>query len=330
MKIGIFSDLHLHKHSMFGGADGKRRLSDGLKVLKYIIEFFAKERCDAVAFLGDWFHIRRLIDVEVYDETRKLLKTLPLNKFKYLWALTGNHDWYGPDSNSASIKMLEEFGFTVVTKSYLALDKGLDLLFLPWMSSRDLEMQLNKCKEIVYRDRLLFLHATPVGSSSATGHVFGNGINLAEHSDKFSFIFCGDIHKMQVIEPNIIICGSPMHHNFGDADQDRGVWIYDSNATEPVTFHSLKGQFPEFIIVDNPKHIDDKHYYRITTSDPKNFIDKDNVKVIGTKTTKLKKRVDIDVATSPDKMIEKYAERFGGGLDITELIDLGKRMLHEA
>lgn len=318
MRIGIFSDIHLNKFSEFGGPDGRRRLEDGIRVLTQVFDIFRKQQCDVVVFCGDFFHTRRTIDVDTFNTSRTCLASLPLGSFKKLYALTGNHDWYDNACSTSSIEFLRDYGFEVFTRNTWRKVEDVGLYFVPWTPD---ELALEPPHKIGrVKHSLLFIHIIPYGATIGQ-HKFRNGKKLDEYRDKFDCIFCGDIHQRQYIGDNLVICGTPMHHNFGDTGI-RGVHIYDSE-TEVVSFYPT--DYPKFIATDNVNEINDGDYFRLTVYQDIQ-IDKPNVSVITMKEQQARKRIDIDVSSSPRDAIIAYAKKYGKG-NVHKLINIGLNAL---
>jgi len=330
MKIGIFSDIHLHKHNSFSGSDGRQRLRDGLGIIEHIVNLLVEKRCDALIFLGDFFHIRRVMDVEVFNEVDHALTLLPLGKIIHKIAISGNHDWYSSNCDYTSIGFLRHHGFKVIQKSTVFIEDGIEMVLVPWQPTLILQETLDN---IPYRSdkaesSLLFVHTIPFGSSSATGHIFNSGVDLRKYSSRFDVIFCGDIHKRQLVGQNIVVCGSPMQLNFADIGQECGIHIFNGNS-KSWKFCSMKGKYPEFIEVNtnDPSTIDPANYYRVITSFPDRFEKLNNIQIVHKRKFVERKRADITPLTVPGKAVEEYVKKFGSGFDVDRLIDIGRRAI---
>ena len=171
--------------------------------------------------------------------------------------------------------------------------------------------------------RLLFTHSTPKGSSTPGGFTFKSGVDFSNYEKLFDYMFCGDIHKRQYIG-NLIVGGSPMHHNFGDRGQDRGFHIYDSETNE-VDFINLESHYPKFIMLeDSSVPDDDYNYYRLVIDSSKKLgeVD-DNVSIILRNVVKDKDEKSIPLGVSPSDALRKYAEAHGAEFNIDDLINIG-------
>jgi len=325
MRLGIITDIHFHKYSSFSGIDGRRRLEDGLKVFKYSIQYFAEKRCNAVAFLGDLWHARGVLDIDAFNSFIDLLPTLPLSDFeKVLW-LVGNHDWYDNMMSTSALNMLRYMGanqYVVDKPVRMKLGKSL-IAAIPWMPADEIALWMNKHPKR-NRHTILLLHTTPYGSLTATGHKMKSGVNFEQIRRCSDIAFCGDIHKRQIRE-GLVVCGTPMQHNFGDEGQERGIHIYDDESRE-VEFHDLRGISPEFIVLTEPSRaeLSSKNYYRVFTREPERYDGLDNVETVLIKSkVKSSGKLNISPVTTPTKAISRYAKSKADGLDIDKLVHIG-------
>ena len=96
MSVLVFSDLHAHDWTLFGGITKYRghainaRLADAAKVIDWVRRKAQKHDVRRVLFLGDLFHKKCLIDVRVFgvvaEALYRLAEAFPLT------VLAGNHD----------------------------------------------------------------------------------------------------------------------------------------------------------------------------------------------------------------------------------------------
>jgi len=112
----------------------------------------------------------------------------------------------------------------------------------------------------------------------------------------FDQVFLGHYHQHQMLTPNIRYLGSTHQHNWGDAGQSRGYWIWetDPNPKElgKVEFHEVKSA-PKFVWHDANEMLSEKGHIEKCKG---NFV-----------------RVKYDVAPDPDtwKWAKKELERMG-------------------
>lgn len=310
MKIGIISDTHIHKFQQFGGPNGLRRLQDGLSVLEEAFAIFLDSECDMVIHLGDFFHKRRLLDVLSFNKTMDLMsRVASSDAFSNRIIIAGNHDWYDETMSTSTVEFLtgDSTKFDLVTRPSIDYIEGVYYVCVPWMPPvKQVEFLDNLVKEGVKKPnakKVLFIHCTPKESYSATGYKFTDGVPLAKYSKFFTRIFCGDIHKRQTIGSNLHIVGAPMEMDFGDASGPRrGVHIYDTDRDHLRFIHLL---YPRFIVTENPKDVNDKDYFKLTSTSP---VDSDRVlNVRPTTSIKIPVR-SMKVGLSNKQAITRYVE----------------------
>jgi len=332
MKIGYFTDIHFHKHKPFSGADGRRRLEDTCKIFMDIMDIFEKEECGCIIFGGDWFHSRRLIDVDTFNTSRECLISCSeyLESVEYKFAVAGNHDYYDDGGNVCSLDFLGDFGFEVFVNPNRVHIEDMTLFFLPWDTPDNQIKSLEDfgLKKILPSQQImLFTHSTPFGSSSPMGYIFEEGIDFDNHryGNMFDKVWCGHIHKHQKLN-RLYIPGPPLQLHFGERGNHCGVYTYNS-INDKAKFHSLKGKYPEFIICDSfeeYKRIGDEYnYFRVTVNDipDGNYGDRVEFVVEG----KGEEKIDykkMEVGLSKEEVIVKYAKA-SIGFDLSKLIDTG-------
>lgn len=121
MRVVCFADLHSHNFSQFAQTlpNGRNsRLQATLDVLEEIRAFCEKMSVDVVFFLGDCFHSRTKIDVDVYQATwlafHRIAQAVP-----HLYILVGNHDQYDKLGNRHSLDAFRDFA-TVIDQPVVA------------------------------------------------------------------------------------------------------------------------------------------------------------------------------------------------------------------
>lgn len=341
MKVGLFSDIHLHKHLPFSRNGGVDRLEHGLNVLEYIFNYFFEQKCKAIFFLGDFFHTRRTIDIQTLSMTvAKLGEIRQANYDNWepasLYAIPGNHDSYRDGTGETSIDILKEFGFNVVYGSgFIRMgDPKATFAFVPWM---DNAAQLSAIKRLADATpsemttkkhyKVLLSHGIPEQFESPTGHVFEDGISRTL-LHKFHSCFFGDIHKPQQ-KWNVTMLGAPMHHDFGDAGGERGCWIFDT-VSKLAEFHVIKGIAPEFRNVSSQDAIDDFNYFRLVSTSPirEDVQQRGNVEVVQIiEPEVVKARTELTPDMGAQDVVRKYVRRYGKGFDRDRLIALGTEFL---
>lgn len=259
MRVLVFSDLHAHtfKHySEMLPSGVNSRLMDSLNVLKEIKVITEQERVDAILFGGDLFHVRRIINVQSFNLVFEMMATLKIGK--PLGLLVGNHDQVDRGGSIHSIHtfksmttVMDEIGwyrFPVKNgHGYLLV------LAVPYRAERHvlvdgIKKALSKGNAPLERGpRVLLGHIGVSGALAGSNFVLTDK-ELLEVSDlfpeEFDQVFLGHYHEPQQLAPNVRYVGAAMQHNWGDAGQDRGCFIWDTDS-RTVEFHPLSS--PQFI-----------------------------------------------------------------------------------
>lgn len=195
---------------------------------KLIIPTALNENVDRIVFLGDLFDIRYSLNIQVGIELKKIISELAF-KFKGdIIFIAGNHDFYSPleellEYNSYSVLFGDEFNklypnIKFVIDSPYQID---DSLFLPWYYTEN----------PTHFDEILYTYK------------FGKEINAIYcHADLNSWpgaritslknikIYAGHIHY--IVEnklSNTYNVGAALQFNFGDANQQRYIYILEDH-----------------------------------------------------------------------------------------------------
>ncbi len=83
MKIALHTDIH------WGCKNNSTQHNDDcLDYIRWFVENFKKEKCDAICFMGDWFENRNAINVQTLNksfEGLEILDSLNVPIFLYCW-----------------------------------------------------------------------------------------------------------------------------------------------------------------------------------------------------------------------------------------------------
>lgn len=123
------------------------------------------------------------------------------------------------------------------------------------METQELAAAVTKMWEGTDKDERSFvvmLHATITGSNTDIGYTMTGGPRIPDlHFVDYWAV--GDIHRSQEIGHNAWYCGSPIQHNFGDA-QPKGVLVVEVEKDETPTTElvELEGIKPLVTITEKP------------------------------------------------------------------------------
>lgn len=340
MKLGFFTDLHVHKFKPFSGHSEDRRLHDSLNVLKRCFKVFIKHDCDYIIFLGDLLHTRKYIDKEEFNLLLDTLKEIfawsrfrnsKLSPEKLLF-LVGNHDWYNNTCTVHSLRFLTELGVKVCDVPTWTKDdygQGNNIIAIPSMPIKQQEKFLRSVPDKKGKHlALLFIHTQPAGSQTPAGFVFKDGLDLHKYKNKFDFAFVGDPHKHQRLG-KVFVVGAPMHHSFADVGERRGVLIFNTKICK-TKFICINKYFPNFKIVRDASKIKPDNYYRLIIDDESEEIDyPDNVEpVYSMDEAVIDRSMDVlDVGISAEEAVQQYAKIHADDLSVERLIKVGLELL---
>lgn len=198
-------------------------LEESEKLMHFINDLILEHKPDRVEILGDAFHNHAVIRLEVLEFWKEWLDIL--SEAQELFVLVGNHDMSG-DYNS------ESHALSVFQKSR---KKNLRIISNPQHHGIFAYMPY-------YHDKQKFIeHANNLAAQGAkilvchatfSGAKFENGMYAPDGIDptllKFDTIISGHIHAHQEFG-NVIYPGTARWMTASDANQAKGIWIYEHN-----------------------------------------------------------------------------------------------------
>jgi DNA repair exonuclease SbcCD nuclease subunit len=246
-KILFFSDLHAHNHAQFATRRPNglnSRFADCLAVVDQITDYCKAQQIQHVVFLGDLFHSRTKLDIDVFTLTWETMKRLA-KQVGDLRLLVGNHDQFTRIGDVHAIRPFEEFA-QVIDQPTLATVGDCPVYFIPFTANED------KLKEIVhtipYNAKLVCLHQPVREAIPGPTNSPGKPDFTVEDFplDRLELVLSGDIHKQQWVggKEKMFYVGSPMQHNFGEREHaksfvvlDTEMWKLELVPTVAPTFH---------------------------------------------------------------------------------------------
>lgn len=220
-KIGCFSDIHLGL-----GQDGSEWHEISLNFAQWASEIYRKNNIEDIIIPGDIFHNRSNISVETLSVAKRFFDYF---KDFNVYISTGNHDCFKKDSSDInSISILAGWNnINIIEKEPKILhtvdNKTISLI--PWGTNMD---------EIPQTD-IMFGHFEINSFYMNSYKICEHGITYKQLLNKSKTVISGHFHKKDhknYQNGQIIYLGSPFQHNFGDAKDDRGIYIFDTNKEE--------------------------------------------------------------------------------------------------
>lgn len=345
MKILFFSDLHAHQFSEFAYINDNginSRLQYCLDIIDQIKLYAIENDIKNVLFAGDLFHTRPAVDTLTHNLTLKKIIELS-NEVDKLIILPGNHDSYTKNTSYNSLKILDSIENISLLNTYTSdtMSVGNNPAFkhcyiniIPLECGGTLEGAL-KHKSTLAQANILVSHNEIIGSQTPSGYVFEEGLDSKTLSDNFDFVFNGHIHKYQQFHHNVFNIGSPLHQDWGDKNNKKGFLVLDTE-TKKVDF--IQTKYPEFREIEESEiskyEGDTYNYYKINfnktlkESDIKNIKEQFKFCVINYKLqNENKKRTNIDLDMSWDKIIKEYVKNSNVELDKKVLLNKGMEII---
>lgn len=257
MKLLFFSDLHCHNyedHSIRLANGRNSRLQDCLNIVAQVKEWCLANPFSRVYFLGDVFHARYRLDVDVLTATRDVF--VDLAKHCSLYMLVGNHDQYtrvgdvhataifSDGDDYVSLEVLDEPGRD--PHNFFADPKPYSIAWYPHTS--DVPAMKEWIKQLPPTDIFIFHQGV---SEAAVGpydmhvktEISINDLPL----DRVRFCIAGDYHKRQFIR-NFHYVGSPLQLSQGERGEVKCFTVIN---TEGWSLQNIPTNAPKFYQFDS-------------------------------------------------------------------------------
>lgn len=208
-------------------------LEDAEKLFHFINDQILEHRPDRVEILGDLFHTHSIVRLEVMEFWDGWLDVLSSHENTEIIILVGNHDMASNQENAAHALL----GFKRVGRRWKNI-KIVDLPrvegiygYMPYIHDGNTFIDLANGL-VSHGAKILVCHQSFAGSQFESGTYDSNGIDPS--GINFNLIISGHIHKRQVITGNgktIIYPGTPKWDTMSDANEDKGIWLYEHDDT---------------------------------------------------------------------------------------------------
>lgn len=225
---GIFTDIHFQSRNL----NRIQRAGD------WIIDAFKANGVSRVICLGDVFHDRQNIAVDVLSASGKFIDRMMRELDVPIHFLVGNHDLHLRGSSDIStldlldIQFMKERCSVYREPQKIEID-GFKCLIVPWFDNiKDVREIIQAMDRKERRETILFGHFSVCGAymSSWKSPAFEDpSSTLAFHSSElqnFKAVILGHFHYPQFVSENSIYVGAPLQHNWGDLHSSkRGIII---------------------------------------------------------------------------------------------------------
>lgn len=212
-QIGVFSDIHI-------GLNQDNPIWHGcvIEFAKWIKSFYEEKNIKDLIIPGDIFHNRSEISVNTLNVAKTFFEIL--SNFN-IYILTGNHDCYYKDrSDVNSISLLGYWdNIHIIDKDPLIINyKNKKISLIPWATPLD---------KIPISD-ICFGHFEINSFYMNTHKICDHGLDSENLLNKSPLIITGHFHKKsnrKYANGTVHYLGSPYQQNFGDANDERGIYI---------------------------------------------------------------------------------------------------------
>jgi len=319
MDVVVFADVHAHKHSQFSTPDpefGTNRMRHIILCLRQARDYAIDNSIKHVFIVGDLFHSRGILSVEVYDlilDEIKAMKDMDLNVI----IVAGNHDQANKSGSITSIKGLQ--AYADVIERFFIDD---DIAFIPFSESKEeIIEQFAICRS--KKVKRVFAHIPVAGGEMVDGYYSSSAyeVSLSDIQPKaFNFVAMGHYHIPQFISnSNVFYLGSLLHHSFADSGQAKGFWHMKLRSGEDQSVF-CPTLYPKFIKADLPdkksllkflKEYNGNNFYKVVMSSKLSLPDTiDNVIIeVMQEEFKHKQRlqgIGEGLSSSPMEVVEAY------------------------
>lgn len=348
MKLLFCADIHLHNFTQFATrlpSGRNSRLQDQLNIFKQLKDVVESRGVTHLFVLGDVFHSRTKIDVDVFSGGFLAMQNLASTGVQ-IYILVGNHDQFARVSGVHSLEPFKMFA-TVVDKPMVRLlqngDKAKVVMFPYTVDTETLVKQLDAIESA---DLVLMHQAVRegrVGPYGATGH---GEISLKDMPlDRVRYVLAGDFHARQFDSSGKFhYIGSPLQLNFGESGEEKAFSLIDTNTWEIETIPTKAPRFytfatpTEFVnAVASQEVRPDIDFIRCYYKDEKDIAE--DIRLAETrvlfeqerKEVQALQRIDPETACDDRALLEAYLmQKDLGGLNPDKLMQLGLELLNSA
>jgi len=228
MRKYVIADVHLligavKEEEMFG-------------LLHYIVDDAVSKKCDSLDILGDLLDNRTLLMFRIWPRVNAFFDYARSQGLR-VRVMAGNHDFYGTDKRTLCNLRHTNIGDKVELIDTIQVDDA-GVLWIPWMFPGE---SIPSSKKTV---KGVFAHLPLNGFKMSGNYVEDNGIDVPDIGLP---VYLGHFHTPQIIK-NCRYLGSPIHHTWNDANQNKYAYIIDGDMKIEDTIQ-LNHLFTNFIKV---------------------------------------------------------------------------------
>ena len=262
MRLLFFADLHAHSWSQFSTrlpSGLNSRLQDCLDILKQAKRIVEEKQIDYVFCLGDVFHSRTKIDIDVFYATFRAMRDLASTGVP-IYILKGNHDCHNRVGDVHSLEAFKTIAAVVDQPMTRTLGKGDDkftVAMFPYTS--DVPTLIEQFKQLPVLDLVLFHQGVREAAVGPYGMTVHSELSLDTLPlDRARYCIAGDYHKRQFLaNGKFHYCGSPLQLTFGEMGEEKAFsyidtadWKIQTIPTEAPKFYSYESSTELATVLD--------------------------------------------------------------------------------
>lgn len=224
MKLIITSDIHF-------GVPGK--LQHSVWAAKVIREYAAKNGIEVVLILGDLYHDRHSIEIQVMNDSFEFFDDLDKNYNQQWVVFPGNHDMFLKNSwKINSVKPLDRL-LTIVEDIKCMNVGGQKFWIVPFIHYESVFMDaVAAIEKEATEDDILLTHIGVRGASLNECFLLKNWSTVDFSNTKFKRIYTGHFHCYQHVGAKTWYPGSPIPFRFEEGLVDHGFLVYDTEKND--------------------------------------------------------------------------------------------------
>jgi DNA repair exonuclease SbcCD nuclease subunit len=243
-KIIICADIHC-------GVPGK--LKDCIWAINIINKYALKNKIENVLVLGDLFHDRTSLGIDVINAVFDQFKIMKESGIKWM-AFSGNHDLFYKnrwDCNSIHsfkdiIDLEESIGIRIIQNQRFWI--------LPFVHYENVYMEkMLEIEKKADKNDILLTHIGVLGATLNECFLLKNWSQVTFDNTKFKRVYAGHFHCYQEID-KVTYPGSPIPFRFDEGMSDHGFLVYDLN-TNTHEFIKIFDIYTEFDTYKPPDYM---------------------------------------------------------------------------
>jgi DNA repair exonuclease SbcCD nuclease subunit len=217
--IAFIADIHL-------GVSG--RLTDSLWGLRVVREYCKKAKIDVVVILGDLFHNRESLGIDVLFATTEFFEETE-RVYNQRWiALLGNHDMFLRHSWEINSLAPLRKHLTIIDDIKLLKIDDRRFFVLPFIQHERAYMKVLKKLEEQYEwGDVLLTHIGVRGSTLNSCFLLKDWSVVQFDYSRFKQVYTGHFHLRQTVNERVFYPGSLIPFKFDEGDEAHGFYVYD-------------------------------------------------------------------------------------------------------